>query len=450
MSIRAQGQDLLAACSQKKAARSARVSSWDHSGKNEDAFIVKPGESVILADIEGPGALTHLWFVQACRRILGPGLIPYTKTGVAMMEVHPALGLVYEDNDPDYYRKVIIKMYWDDQEEPSVLAPLGDFFCIGNSMPGNFESLPFSVSVKPSELHKFGGNCGANCYLTMPFNKRARIEIENQGDNPYIQYFYIDYELYKDPLPKDTLYFHAMWRRENPTNGWAPAGTQTNSLETQVKNLDGKRNYVILETEGEGNFIGCNQSVSHFQGGDDMIFVDDDVWPPSFHGTGGEDYFSQGWGMQKNAFSFAGSIIHEDDVPNTQVSYRWHLPDPVRFSKKIKVTMETGHGNHLRDDWSTTAYWYQTLPGPKLSILPVEQRLPRRPIVPQDDVPQSAADDIDADQKALVQQREQRFKDYLADRQVWIDRRAADSKHRAIKNREFAAEIRQRWLAGLN
>jgi hypothetical protein len=95
-------------------------------------------------------------------------------------------------------------MYWDDQEEPSVLCPLGDFFCIGehrllilsylrltqgigNSMPGNFESLPFTVSVKPSELHKFGGNCGANCYLTMPFNKRARVVIENQGENPYIQ-----------------------------------------------------------------------------------------------------------------------------------------------------------------------------------------------------------------------------------------------------------------------
>lgn len=98
-------------------------------------------------------------------------------------------------------------MYWDDQEEPSVLAPLGDFFCIGehallssslvdqlgNSMPGNFESLPFTVSVKPSELHKFGGNCGANCYLTMPFNKRARIEIENQGDNPYIQVNYLSH-----------------------------------------------------------------------------------------------------------------------------------------------------------------------------------------------------------------------------------------------------------------
>lgn len=180
-----------------------------------------------------------------------------------------------------------------------------------------------------------------------------------------------------------------------------------------------------------------------------MIFVDDDVWPPSYHGTGGEDYFSQGWGMQKNAFSFAGSIIHEDDVPNTQVSYRWHLPDPVRFAKKLKVTMETGHGNHLKDDWSTTAYWYQTLPGPKLTMLPVDKRLPRRPTIAQDDVPQGAADDIDDDQKALVKQRDQRFKDYLADRQQWVDRRAADSKERAVKNKVHAEEIRTRWLASL-
>lgn len=106
-------------------------------------------------------------------------------------------------------------------------------------------------------------------------------------------------------------------------------------------------------------------------------FIDDDTWPPSLHGTGGEDYFSQGWGMQKNAYPFCGSIIHEDDLPNNQVSYRFHLADPVRFNKRIKVTLESGHANHLRDDWSTTAYWYQTLPGPKLTILPVEHNVYR-------------------------------------------------------------------------
>ena len=92
------------------------------------------------------------------------------------------------------------------------------------------------------------------------------------------QYFYIDYELYAQDLPKDTLYFHSMWKRENPTGGWAPNDMQTNSLETQVANLDGRNNYVILETEGEGNYIGCNHSVYHFQGtwwgeGDDMMYV---------------------------------------------------------------------------------------------------------------------------------------------------------------------------------
>ena len=103
---------------------------------------------------------------------------------------------------PCSYRKVVIKMFWDYNKNPSVLAPIGDFFCIGeyatnlkrsiimragNSMPGNFESLPFTVSAKPSEHQTFGGSCGANCYLRMPFNQRARIEIVNEGENAYMQ-----------------------------------------------------------------------------------------------------------------------------------------------------------------------------------------------------------------------------------------------------------------------
>ncbi|OBT56942.1 hypothetical protein VF21_04034 [Pseudogymnoascus sp. 05NY08] len=445
--------DLMSAAAQRKVARSARISSWDQSGLNEDAFIVQPGETAILCDIEGPGKITHLWFVQACRRILGPGLIPYSKSGVAMMEIHNALGLNYEDNDPDYYRKVIIKMYWDDSETPNVIAPIGDFFCLGHSMAANFQSTPFTVSVKPSEEKKFGGNAAFNCYVPMPFNKRARIEIENQGENAYIQYFYIDYELRPAPFnPSEILYFHAHWRRENPTKGWAAQNTQTNSLETQVPNLDGKGNYTILETEGAGAFIGCNHSVLHFQGtwwgeGDDMIFIDDDTWPPSMHGTGGEDYFSQGWGMQKNAFPFAGTIIHEDDVPGYQVSYRWHLPDPVRFNSKIKVTLEHGHANHLSDDWSSTAYWYQTLPGPKLEILPVAERLPNRPEVKQPEVP--AAKDLTELQTAHLKQQDERMKEFVADREKWLERRAVASRERARNNIEIAKDIRKRFMESL-
>ena len=161
------GPELLTAASKRTNARSARLSSWDHSGHNEDAWVVQPGETAVLADIEGPGTITHLWFVQTCRRILGPGMMPYSKSGVAMIEVDNGLGVSYEAMDPDYYRKVLIKMYWDDSETPNVLAPLGDFFCMGHSIACNFQSLPFTASVKPVEDKKFGGAAALNCYLPM-------------------------------------------------------------------------------------------------------------------------------------------------------------------------------------------------------------------------------------------------------------------------------------------
>ena len=168
------------------------------------------------------------------------------------------------------------------------------------------------------------------------------------------------------------------------------------------------------------------------------------------HGTGSEDYFSQGWGMQKNAFRFAGSIIHESDVPNTQVSYRWHLADPIRFQNKLKVTLEHGHANHLTDDVSTTAYWYQTLPGPALSLPPVQARLPRRAVIPQNDITSWSGKPTTNAQRAMIQQRQERMKSFMADRDAWIDRRAADAKVRAAKNIEMAEEVRTRWVASLS
>jgi hypothetical protein len=445
------GDDLLGRVTRRRAARTARVSSWDQTGGNEDAFVIMPGETAVLADLEGPGCITHLWFTQTSRRILGPGLIDPTQAGVAMLEIHNALGVNWEITDPDYYRKVIIRMYWDDQETPSVVAPLGDFFCIGHSIAGNFSSLPFTVSVKEGERLKFGGAAALNCYLQMPFQTRARIEVENQNDVPYVQYYYVDYELYRDPLPDDVLYFHAHWRRENPCDGWGP-DLQVNSLETQVPNLDGAGNYVILETEGAGTYIGCNHSVAHFPGtwwgeGDDMIFIDDDTWPPSMHGTGGEDYFNQAWGMQRNAYPFNGTIVHEEDVPGYQVSYRWHLADPVRFDKRIRVTMEHGHANHLADDWASTAYWYQTLPSPRLDIPPVEQRLPRRPVSPpQDGLTTPDRSGLPAELLDAIRARDGRMTEFEAKRAEWFQRRAADTRRRQVANAEHARLIRAAFL----
>ena len=130
----------------------------------------------------------------------------------------------------------------------------------------------------------------------MPFNKKAKIEIINENELPFILYFNIDYEMYAEPLPEDTAYFHAAWHRENPCDGWGP-DLQVNSPEVNnVTNFKGEHNYTVLDVEGTGHYVGCNLTVKHFQGswwgeGNDMFFIDGEEYP-SLNGTGTEDYFN--------------------------------------------------------------------------------------------------------------------------------------------------------------
>jgi len=425
--------------------RSARSSSFDQTGRNRDNWIVMPGEERVLADLQGPGFITHIWMTQSCRIQPGPGQIDPSVVGVPMLEIHNALGVSWEVVDPDYYRKVLLKIYWDDQETPSVIAPLGDFFGLMNSLSGSYDSLPLSVSAKEPELHTFGGSAAFNSYFRMPFGSRARVVVHNQNDIPYLQYFYIDYELSTEPLPPETVYFHAHWRRALPNQGWGP-DLQTNSQETTIANLDGADNYVVLETEGTGHYVGCNLAVRHFQGswwgeGDDMIFIDDDSWPPSLHGTGMEDYFGHAWGMQRNAYQFNGTIVHEEDVPGFHHSYRFHLVDPIRFQQRIRVTFEHGHANHLSDDWSSTAYWYQTLPSPVLSVPDVEQRLPLRPV---DRVVQAALPTLTSAQRQARDDASARMARFTAARDALRQERRAEVDEAEQGNRRQERAIRAR------
>lgn len=185
---------------------------------------------------------------QSCRIQPGPGQIDPAVVGVPMLEIHNALGVSWEVVDPDYYRKILFKIYWDDQETPSVIAPLGDFFGLMNSLSGSYDSLPLSVSAKEPELHTFGGSAAFNSYFRMPFAKRARVVVENQNDIPYLQYFYIDYELSPHASPRG----HGLLPRPLASGAaqrrWGP-DLQANSIETTVANLDGADNYVALETE---------------------------------------------------------------------------------------------------------------------------------------------------------------------------------------------------------
>ncbi|MDX6235182.1 MAG: hypothetical protein QOH68_4349 [Nocardioidaceae bacterium] len=223
-----------------------------------------------------------------------------------------------------------------------------------------------------------------------------------------------------------------------------------NTPEVNVPNLDGARNYVVLDVEGEGHYLGCNLSVYHRQGtwwgeGDDMIFIDGDTWPPSLHGTGTEDYLTHAWGMQKNSAPYGGSILHESDVPNYSVGFRQHVMDPIRFQSGLRVTIEHGHANHLSDDWASTAYWYQTDPAGSSTIAPVADRLPSRTSDPAFTSPhkgeplQPVGDEI----AALRVQQEERMRGY-EDRMA---QRIADRVHLTEEwetgNRHSAAAIRQ-------
>lgn len=344
----AMGSHLLASLTQTKKAKTLRASSWDTSGRNRDAWVIEGGETRVLADLKGPGCITHLWMTQS-----GEGA----------------------------FRNVVLKMFWDDEGDPSVEVPLGDFFCLGHGISTSFQSLPFSASVNEQRENQFGPNAALNCYLQMPFNSSARIEVTNEGEVPYRQYFYVDYEIYDAPWGVDTAYFHAQFHRENPCDGWGHE-ILVNTPEANIANV-GQRawdeNYAILEANGAGHYIGCNLSVTNFQGtwwgeGDDMIWVDGYKWPPDLHGTGSEDYLNQAWGMQDNAFLMNGSSIYERNTGGYQTSYVFHLTNPVRFEREIRVTIEHGHGNHLANEMASVAYWYQKEPHRAFSILPVQKR----------------------------------------------------------------------------
>ncbi|KKL10941.1 hypothetical protein LCGC14_2550790, partial [marine sediment metagenome] len=201
---------------------------------------------------------------------------------------------------------------------------------------------------------------------------------------------HIDYEEY--PEPEDGLArFHAQWRRENPCKAILAEGVEKLTPENQTgdigKNLTGKENYVILEAEGRGNYVGCILNVDNIAGGwwgegDDMIFIDGEKWPPSFHGTGTEEIF--GGGACPNV-EYSGPytgfhLISRSDWSGKNSMYRFFVADPIRFQRSIKVTIEHGHANNLANDYSSVAYWYQTESHKEFSPILLSER--RVPIVP--------------------------------------------------------------------
>ena len=321
---------------------SERISSFDRSGGNDDRISVEPGATAVLAELSGAGILKHIWITISCP-------------------------------DPMLRRNAVLRMYWDGEVHPSVESPIGDFFGQGWGEKYNFTSMPVAASP--------GGGNALVCYFPMPFEKGARVTIENQSEKKIDAfYYYIDFEKHKS-IPKETGRFHAWWHREltEPPPG---GENEWGALGEQGKNDTGRDNYLFADLEGRGHFVGVQYFVESpspmwYGEGDDMFFIDGEPWPPSLHGTGTEDFFNSSW-CPKEIYSHPlfgyARVNNETGWLGRTHCYRFFLESPIAFRKSLRATIEHGHNNCMTLDLVTVAYWYQTEPHKIFPVLPPREK----------------------------------------------------------------------------
>lgn len=300
-----------------KSYSAARVSSANRFvASNDDSKRILPGETLVMADLEGAGVVTHIWLTVA-------------------------------DSEFAWPRLLRMRVYYDGHKTPSVDAPLGDFFGVGHGSERNL----FSNMVRDSSMGR-----ARNSYWPMPYRRSCRITVTNEGRRMAAMFYYhVDYRKY-DSLPPDIAYFHAYYRQERP----ARPG----------------RNYAFLNIKGTGHYVGTVLSVvqtqvSWFGEGDDLFYVDG-ADKPQIVGTGSEDYFNEAWGLRDISGPWTGTPITEGEKLGSRLSgYRWHLPDPIPFQTSLWAGIEHSgwtanpdgsvrSGFEERPDFfSSVAFWYQ-------------------------------------------------------------------------------------------
>lgn len=295
--------------------------------KVSPSVVIKKHTTFTVAEINGSGAIQHIWM---------------TPTG--------------------NWRYSILRFYWDDETTPSVEVPVGDFFCMGWGKYAPVQSL--AVAVNPGSAF--------NCYWPMPFRKKCRITMENIDDVDMVLYYQVDYTL--TDVPEDAGYFHAQFRRVNP--------------------LPYKKDYVLVDSiKGKGQYVGTyiaygSNKNGWWGEGEIKFFMDGDTKFPTINGTGTEDYFCGSYDFDthhKDAdgkeqpgteytefcspYSGLPQVIRGDGHYNIAQRfglYRWHIVDPIRFEKSLKVTIQALGWRHdgrympLQDDIASTVFWYQT------------------------------------------------------------------------------------------
>ena len=308
--------------------------------KVSPSVVIKKHTIYTVAEIDGSGAVQHIWM---------------TPTG--------------------NWRYSIIRFYWDDETTPSVEAPVGDFFCMGWGKYSPLQSL--AVVVNPGSAF--------NCYWPMPFRKKCRITMENIDDQDMVLYYQVDYTLTE--VPKDAAYFHAQFRRVNP--------------------LPLKKDYVLVDSiKGKGQYVGTYLAYGSLKNGwwgegEIKFFMDGDTKFPTINGTGTEDYFCGSYDFDSQKKNNAGveissytefcspysglpQVIKGDghyDIAQRFGLYRWHIADPIRFEKNLKVTIQDLGWHHdgrympLQDDIASVVYWYQSEPHGAFPVFPAKDQL---------------------------------------------------------------------------
>jgi hypothetical protein len=329
---------------QKGRSKAVTSSEKDFNSNYDRRTYIVPGESMVLCDIEGPAIINHIW--------------------LTFNDARPNWLEEFGSARPD---EIVLRMYWDDGEYPAVEAPLGDFFGAGFGLRRELRSI--SVLVE--------GGDGYNSYWQMPFFKRGRITVTNEGQkNVRSFYYHVDFTEY-EKLPADTAYFCAQYRQEFPES-------------------PGK-DYLILDAEGQGHYVGTvmsarSRSPFWFGEGDARIYIDGDT-KPTIQGTGTEDYFLCAWGLNECLFPYFGCTYmsgHPSDLGVRYTLYRWHIADPIRFRNSIRFEIEhtgwisadeteTGEiDGHVEreDDMATVAFWYQIGQPKRFTTLPpLEERI---------------------------------------------------------------------------
>lgn len=298
---------------------------------------VKPGETVTLCDVDGPGMITHMWFT---------GYIGHS---------------------------FIIRVYWENNEFPSVEAPISAFF--GCGYDENFTDMEGRYPVLNSAMVLVAPGRGYNCYFEMPFQQHCRITMENRGEKNYDLFYMITG--WKGALPERISYFHAVYRQEHP--------------------VQKGRSYVVVDhIQGKGRFVGMTLSVgvnghnTCWVEGEAKMYLDGEDYP-SLNYTGTEDYFCGAYGFGNDIeikkyqtfsglyvglYAILGDTAAMYNAQKRFLLYRWHVKDAIYFDKSFKMVMDNlGWTGPRYDDYTSTAYWYLEAPAKLPFELPSDHDL---------------------------------------------------------------------------